>query len=103
MKLKLAVGTMLFCGVSAAANAAPVSLNLGSLILPLNNVANLALPALNPVLQPVLSQTGPQVGNLIPALHPLFLQLTPVFTTVGTVTGIAGIPAIPLNLPGLPN
>lgn len=107
MKLKLAVGVILSCGICAAADAAPatsnVNLNLGSLVLPLNNLANVGLPALNPLLQPVLSQTGPLVGGLVGSLHPALLQLTPLFTTVDTLTGIVGIPAIPLTLPGLPN
>lgn len=105
MKLKLAMGAVLLCGVSAAADAAPAAagLNLGGILMPVNSLANAALPALNPLLQPVLSQTGPLVGSLVSSLHPAFLQLTPLFTTVDGVTGALGLPQVKLpGLPGLP-
>jgi hypothetical protein len=103
MKLKFAAGLILSCGVSAAANAAPAvsSLSLSGVLLPLTNVANLTLPALNPVLQPVLTQTGPVVGAFIGSLHPGLVQLAPLFTTVDSLAGVVVLPS--LKLPGLPD
>ena len=103
MKLKLAVGVVLFCGISAAADAAPAAqgINLGSLLASGTNLANLTLPALNPLLQPVLSQTGPAVGALVGSLHPSLVQLAPLFTTVDSLAGIVVLPSV--KLPGLPN
>lgn len=103
MKLKLAIGVALFCGVSAAADAAqPASLNLGGIITPVFNLVDTALPPLvNPVLQPILSQTGPAAGKLVASLHTVFPALAPVFTTVDALAGVVTLPKI--NLPGLPD
>lgn len=103
MKLKVALGVALFCGVSAAADAAqPLSLNLGGIITPGINLVDTVLPPLvNPVLQPILTQTGPAAGKLVTSLHTDFPALTPVFTTVDTLAGIVTLPKI--NLPGLPD
>lgn len=102
MKLKLAVGVVLFCGVAAAADAAPApqGISLGALITPGLGLANAALPALNPVLQPVLTQTAPVAGQFIMSLHPTLVQLAPVFVPISTLAGLVQVPSLPL--PGLP-
>jgi hypothetical protein len=102
MKLKLALGLFLSCGICAAADAAPPpQLNAGALLTPVVGLLNTAGPLLNPVLQPVLTQTAPVVGNFVASLHPTLVQLAPVFTTVDTLAGVVKIPAI--QLAGLPN
>jgi hypothetical protein len=103
MKLKVATTAALFCGLSAAADAAPpagLNLNLGGLLTPAVGLANTALPALNPLLQPVLTQTAPVVGGFVASLHPTLVQLAPAFKTIDTLAGVVQVPAIPLV--GLP-
>ncbi len=102
MKLKLAVGVILSCGVAAVADAAPAAqgISLGALLTPGVGLANAALPALNPILQPVLTQTAPVAGQIVMSLHPTLVQLAPVFITVNTLAGFVQVPSIPL--PGLP-
>jgi len=100
MKLKLALGVILSCGICAAADAAPPALNLGALIAPGVGLANAALPVLNPVLQPVLAQTAPVAGAFVASLHPTLVQLAPAFKTIDTLAGVVQVPAIPLA--GLP-
>ena len=101
MKLKLALGVILSCGICVAADAAPpLALNLGALLTPGVGLATTALPVLNPLLQPVLSQTAPVAGAFVASLHPTLVQLAPTFKTIDTLAGVVQVPAIPLA--GLP-
>jgi hypothetical protein len=98
MKMKIVFGAAVLLLSAGTANAQGI--NLSGVVSPLVGLANVGLPALNPVLQPILTLTGPMVGTVVQSLHPTLVQLGPVFTVVETVAGAVAIPALPL--PGLP-
>ena len=96
MKLKLAIGIVLFIGVSAAADAAPraTGISLGGILTPGINLVDSFGPLLTPVLQPVLKITGPIAGEVVASLHPTFVVL-------GSLPGESAVLAV-IKLPPLP-
>jgi hypothetical protein len=120
MKLKLAVGVALLCGMSASANAAttPAGLNLGGLLQPGANLLGIGEGLISPILTPGSALLGDLLSGPISILVPKSTGLfgvsqlfgivgdiaplaNPVFSLLGTLAGgLTLLPALPA-LPGL--